>query len=87
MPRKGICIRHKVLNRYLTSHKRCKKCDLFIKWDGLWCPCCGYKLRTRRRNSKFKAKLREQERAIEEAKKITIFFRSYSLSVKKSVMV
>jgi hypothetical protein len=31
---------------------------LFIKWDELWCPCCGNKLRTRPRHSKYKAKLR-----------------------------
>jgi DNA-directed RNA polymerase subunit RPC12/RpoP len=30
----------------------------FIEWEGLWCPCCGYKLRTKPRHSKFKAKLR-----------------------------
>jgi hypothetical protein len=42
-----------------------------MKWDGLFCPCCGYMLRTSPRKSKFKAKLRE-ERAIEEAKKIRI---------------
>jgi hypothetical protein len=29
-----------------------------MKWDGLCCPCCGYKLRTRPRNLKYKAKLR-----------------------------
>jgi hypothetical protein len=30
-----------------------------MKWEGLWCPCCGYRLRTRPRNLKYKAKLRE----------------------------
>jgi hypothetical protein len=29
-----------------------------LKWDGLTCPCCGYKLRTRPRNLKYKARLR-----------------------------
>ena len=37
-------------------------CDIFIKWDGLWCPCCGYCLRTKPRNLKYKAKLREKDK-------------------------
>jgi hypothetical protein len=28
----------------------------------LWCPCCGYRLRTRPRNLKFKAKLRARKK-------------------------
>jgi predicted amidophosphoribosyltransferase len=64
-----MCIRHKALGRYTTEHKRCQQCNLFIKWDGLWCPRCGYKLRAGTRNMKFKTKLREQKR-IEEGKKI-----------------
>jgi hypothetical protein len=28
-----------------------------MRWDGMWCPCCGCKVRTRPRNSKFKEKL------------------------------
>jgi hypothetical protein len=27
-------------------------CGLFIKWDGLWCPCCGCRLRANPRNTK-----------------------------------
>jgi hypothetical protein len=68
MPCKGICIRYKTPGRYATGNKRCHQCNLFIKWDGLLCPCCRYKLRTRPRHSKFKAKLREQK-LIQEAKK------------------
>jgi hypothetical protein len=63
---KGICMRHKVQKpvssgRYSSGQKRCQICELFIKWDGLWCPCCGYRLRTRPRNLKYKAKLRARE--------------------------
>jgi hypothetical protein len=36
-------------------------CEIFLKWDGLWCPCCGYRLRTSPRNSKFKAELRARK--------------------------
>ena len=35
----------------------------FIKWEGLWCPCCGYRLRTKPRNLKYKAKLRARVEA------------------------
>ena len=47
---KGICIRHRTSNHYASGQKRCQVCEIFIKWDGLFCPCCGYKLRTRPRN-------------------------------------
>ena len=67
---KGICVRYKAdSNHYANGQKCCQICELFIKWDGLFCPCCGYKLRTRPRNFKLKPNLREQE-VIEEAKKI-----------------
>jgi hypothetical protein len=60
---KGICIRHKALKptgigRYSSGQKRCQICEIFLNWGGLWCPCCGYRLRTRPRNVKFKAELR-----------------------------
>lgn len=60
MPRKGICIRHKVPGPYANGHKRCNECGLFIKCDGLHCLCCGHKLRTGLRKLKYKEKLREQ---------------------------
>ena len=63
---KGICIRHKAYKpycsgRYATGNKRCQICELFIKWNGLSCPCCGYRLRNRPRSFKLKSKLREQQ--------------------------
>ena len=56
---KGICLRHKAQKpvdsgRYASGQKRCQGCEIFIKWDMIWCPCCGYRLRTRPRNSIFK---------------------------------
>jgi predicted amidophosphoribosyltransferase len=70
---KGICTRHKTTGHYATGSKRCNQCNLFIRWDGLLCPCCGYKLRTRPRHSKFKEKLREQKQ-IAEAKEAKILY-------------
>ena len=26
-------------------------CEVFIKWEGVWCPCCGSKLRTKPKNT------------------------------------
>jgi hypothetical protein len=57
---KGICQQHKALRpangsgggrRYSAGQKRCTICELFIKWDGLWCPCCGCRLRTKPKNT------------------------------------
>jgi hypothetical protein len=66
---KGICIRYKSYRRYAAGSKRCNQCNLFIKWDGLWCPCCGYRLRNGPRGFKFKVKLRikQQEQPIQKA--------------------
>ena len=36
-----------------------------MKWDGLWCPCCKYKLRSKPKNKKyrekFQARIQKQE--------------------------
>jgi hypothetical protein len=26
------------IGRYSTGQKRCQICEIFLKWDGLWCP-------------------------------------------------
>ena len=62
----GICIRYKAhkptgIGRYAVGQKRCQKCEIFIDWTGLWCPCCRYRLRTTPKNAFYKAKLREQK--------------------------
>ena len=81
MPCYGICIRYRASGRYATGNKRCHQCNLFVKWEGLMCPCCGYKLRTRPRHSKFKEKLREQKRIpIEQAKVVKISYGLQSVS-------
>ena len=43
--------------RYEQGQKRCHKCEMFIKWEGLWCPCCGYLLRTKPRATKPKRRM------------------------------
>ena len=65
---KGICTRYKAqkpvgTGRYASGQRRFQICEIFIKWEGLWCPCCGYRLRTKPRNLKYKAKLRARVEA------------------------
>jgi len=62
---KGICKRYKAkmpvnLTRYADGQKRCSTCVIFIRWDGLRCPCCGMFLRLKPRVGKFKEILREK---------------------------
>lgn len=68
---KGICIRHKARRgpkgHYEAGQKRCQTCTIFVEWEGLWCPCCGVRLRTKGRNNKVrsaarKKRIREQEK-------------------------
>ena len=64
---KGICYRYKVskptgMGRYQAGQKRCNLCDIFIKWDGLSCPCCKFRLRTTSRYTKYKEKFLELQR-------------------------
>ena len=64
---KGVCIHHKAsgpisYGRYATGNKRCQICEIFMKWDGLWCHCCGCRLRIGPRNMKYKTKLRIKQR-------------------------
>jgi len=64
---KGICIRHKASGpissgRYATGQKRCQICEMYVKWDGIFCPCCGCRLRIGPRLFKHKAKLRIKEK-------------------------
>lgn len=62
---KGICTRYKAqkpvgVGRYSAGQARCQICEIFIKFSGLWCPCCGYRLRKKPRNLKFKNKLKSR---------------------------
>jgi len=61
---KGDCIKYnanRVSARYKGGQKRCTSCEIFLKYDGLLCPCCGIRLRTGPRARHLKKKLRESE--------------------------
>lgn len=88
---KGICTRYKAqkpvgTGRYASGQRRCQICEIFIKWEGLWCPCCGYRLRTKPRNLKYKAKLRARVEAntAEVRAKTTAAKKSRSAKAKKT---
>ncbi len=61
---KGICSRYQAFGmknggRYLDGQSRCDMCDgIWIRWDGLYCPCCSHKLRKKPRKSISKLNLR-----------------------------
>ena len=44
--------------RYGMGQKRCKACSIFIKWEGVFCPCCGYRLRTMPRHTEDREEVR-----------------------------
>ena len=45
-------------SRYASGQKRCTMCGIFLIYAGLWCPCCGLRLRIHRRSSKDKLRNR-----------------------------
>ena len=52
--------------RYEQGQKRCHTCEIFIEWEGLWCPCCGRLLRTKPRGTRLKRRLLLQKKTREE---------------------
>lgn len=53
------CLKYKAkkpigTGRYASGQKRCQICSLFMIHDGIYCPCCHYKLRTKPRKSVYK---------------------------------
>ena len=71
---KGICSRYKArkpvgVGRYAVGQRRCQICEIFIKVEGLWCPCCGYRLRTKPRNILWEAKYRAAGNGVRQEEK------------------
>jgi len=62
---KGVCHRYKAKwassqFRYAAGQKRRNVCELFVNWSGSHCPCCGMRLRTRPKISKYRQKFNTQ---------------------------
>ena len=47
-------------SRYAAGQKRCQTCEIFINWDGIFCPCCTTRLRGRPRKMEYKDKCKTQ---------------------------
>jgi hypothetical protein len=64
--KRRICHHHKAQERsggkYANGQKRCQVCQIYMKCDGLRCPCCKSKLRTKSRNSAFKKRLADAKK-------------------------
>lgn len=65
---KGLCDRHKAkrpdsIGRYADGQRRCQTCSLFLNWSGVYCPCCGYKLRSSPRDKVLKKRFKDLVKA------------------------
>ena len=49
--------RPKVGKRYQLGQKLCQACDQWILYDGVMCPCCHHRLRTRPRCKRYKVEV------------------------------
>jgi len=55
---RDLCLKYKCpitfppVRRYLAGQKRCTACDIFIEYDGSYCPCCGKRLRLKPKRKK-----------------------------------
>ncbi|MDH5568405.1 MAG: hypothetical protein OEX98_01265 [Nitrosopumilus sp.] len=61
----GVCHRYKAKkpgtsSRYASGQKWCTNCEIFIHWDGKYCPCCDYVLRTKPRGTETRRRLLEK---------------------------
>jgi len=71
---KGVCNQYKAKwgthqYRYASGQKRCNVCELFVNWDGSHCPCCGMRLRTRPKISKYRQQFHTQTAKVAEITK------------------
>jgi hypothetical protein len=41
------------------GYRRCSKCELFLKYDGIFCPCCSCRMKVSFRNNKSRQKNRD----------------------------
>ena len=62
---KGTCFHDfttkKVCRGEKGDFKRCTICELYIEWKGLYCPCCGVRLKHSPSNNKARKAYRERQ--------------------------
>jgi hypothetical protein len=49
---------------YLVGKKYCRRCEVYLYYDGIFCPCCGMQLRTNPIDKEGKEKIRIQKQGI-----------------------
>ena len=59
---RNICIELKAKKSFRTSYyedglRRCTECEIFMRWNGMRCPCCGAALRIKSHDAKVRRKL------------------------------
>ena len=47
-------------SHYSVGKKYCRRCEIYLYHEGLFCPCCGMQLRTTPNDTKDKAKVRKR---------------------------
>ncbi len=63
----NICKQHKIKvilgeSKYSKDQKRCNNCEVYLKWEGKFCPCCHRCLRTRPRSAKYRQQYRVESK-------------------------
>lgn len=57
-PCHGICRQYaesgRINGRLYPGRKRCGSCEVYLKWDGKFCPCCSTPMRSKPRSKKFR---------------------------------
>lgn len=46
----SYCKKFRAPTRHVEGIARCRFCDIFIYWDGSYCPCCNGRVSRRVRN-------------------------------------
>ncbi len=71
----GVCVKYKFKKSNITRQvysdgaSRCQTCEIFIRWDGAFCPCCGVKVRKVPRNKHGKEAMRVRNKTRVDRKK------------------
>ena len=42
---RNLCTDYHAVGKYANGGKFCKGCDIYVEWEGKFCPCCNVILR------------------------------------------
>ena len=49
-------------NQYIDGKKYCRRCEIFLYYIGVFCPCCGMHLRLTPTSKKGKERIRQRKK-------------------------